>query len=339
MDFLFREPMPLTWVLADLVVILVSILLLVYVIKKFKRPEIILLEMFAFVFLYASVYENAAGVQDWYIFGKSLVMIGDIPITIPLIEIDVLIVGLWMLDKMRVRTWCKPFILGLLGMLQDFTLDPLSVRQVYEVGGVVSGRWSWLIEPDAVNIYDVPVYNFPGWMLIMLYASTFILLGRWWFKRSGYKPIVGYLYPFLAMVLALSAMGSPLSRLLLWLGPFYDKGESIEWVMLAVNLSFPIALLVIFWRGRMKTALTIRDHLPILAVPVVLHLSDIVFTLVGGHTEILWLVLLVSCVHFAFLGLVYSRGRRAPVDTLGDSSDYTVETARKLPTHTVPHFR
>ena len=30
----------------------------------------------------------------------------------------------------------------------------------------------------AVNIYNVPVYNFPGWMLIMLYASAYYLIGQ-----------------------------------------------------------------------------------------------------------------------------------------------------------------
>jgi hypothetical protein len=38
-------------------------------------------------------------------------------------------------------------------------------------------------------LFQIPVYNFPGWMLIMLYSSIYILIGRWWFKRSGYKPL------------------------------------------------------------------------------------------------------------------------------------------------------
>jgi len=33
-----------------------------------------------------------------------------------------------------------------------------------------------------VNIYNIPVYNFSGWMLILAYATIFILIGRWWFK-------------------------------------------------------------------------------------------------------------------------------------------------------------
>ena len=85
----------------------------------------------------------------------------------------------WLLEKMEIPAWCKPFIVGLFGMLQDFSLDPYTVRQVFTVDGLTSGRWTWLAAPPGmVNIYNVPVYNFPGWMLIMLYASVFFLLGR-----------------------------------------------------------------------------------------------------------------------------------------------------------------
>jgi hypothetical protein len=38
----------------------------------------------------------------------------------------------------------------------------------------------------------IPVYNFPGWMLIMMYATIYVLLGRRWFRRSGYKPAIGF---------------------------------------------------------------------------------------------------------------------------------------------------
>ncbi len=156
---------------------------------------------------------------------------------------------------MEIPDWCKPFIVGLFGMLQDFSLDPYTVRQVFTVDGLTSGRWTWLLKPGMANIYHVPVYNFPGWMLIMLYASVFFLLGRAWFRRSGYKPVVGYVYPFIAILLALLTMVSPLSQFLLWLAPFFTKGSNAEWVMLAFHLIFPIILLAVFWRGRMKARL------------------------------------------------------------------------------------
>lgn len=308
MQYLFQNQIPVPWLLADLLTLLVSLMLLTVVIRKSKDPVVVLLEAFAFVFLYASVFENFAVVQGWYVYGRSLLMIGDVPLSVPLIEMCVLVTGLWLLEKMQIPEWCKPFIVGLFGMLQDFSLDPIAVRQIFEGQAATTGRWTWLIQPWMVNIYDIPVYNFPGWMLIMLYASAFLLLGRWWFKRSGYKPVVGYVYPFISILLALIAMVSPLSQFLLWLAPFGTKGSNAEWIMLAFHLGFPTLLLILFWRGRMKYPITLKEDYPVLIIPLLFHLSDILFTLSNGSYNILWLVLLSSFIHIALLGLIFYKG-------------------------------
>jgi hypothetical protein len=309
-QYLFQHPMPVSWLLQDLLAIGITVLVGVFVVRRSKHPAVALLEGFTFVFLYASVYENFAVVQGWYVYGRSLLMIGDVPLSVPLIEMDVLVTALWLLEKMELPGWCKPFLAGLFGMLQDFSMDPLSTRQVFSVDGLTSGRWSWLLPKGAVNIFGIPVYNFPGWMLIMLYASAFFLLGRWWFRRSGYKPAVGYAYPFIAILLALVTMVSPLSQFLLWLAPFSAKGSSAEWIMLAFHLIFPTVLLLVFWRGRMRTQINLKDDLPIFAVLVGFHLSDVLFTLVNRFTSILWLVLAASLIHCALMAgiLLASRG-------------------------------
>jgi hypothetical protein len=311
MQYLFQHPMPVPWLLADILTLLVTLLVGMFVIRKSKHPAVVLLECFGFVFLYASIYENFAVVQGWYVYGRSFLMVGDVPLSVPLLEMDVLITGLWLLEKMEIPEWCKPFIVGLFGMLQDFSLDPLSVRQVFTVNGVTSGRWTWLLSQGVANIYKVPVYNFSGWMLIMLYASAYYLIGRAWFRRSGYKPVIGYVYPLLATLLALLTMVSPLSQFLLWLAPFFTKGSSAEWAMLAFHLVFPTVLLAVFWRGRMKSPITLKSDLPIFAVIILFHISDILFTIAGGFSAILWLVLLVSLVHFVLLGLICLSGKKA----------------------------
>ncbi len=154
-----------------------------------------------------------------------------------------------------------------------------------------------------------PGFNFPGWMLIMLYGSACLLVGRWWYRKSGYRPVVGIVYPFIAMFAALLLMISPISNLLLWLGPIFQKGSSIEWIMLAFHLLVPTLLLVFFWRGRMTKKFTAED-LPVFLVPTVLHLSDILFTFIGGYTEIVWIVLLASFAQTAFLAFAYWNNRR-----------------------------
>ncbi len=310
LSYIFLEPFPLDWLLQDSVAILLALVVLGFILRREARPFVVMLELFAFVFLYASVYENAACVMGLYSYGRSLVMIGFVPASVPLIEACVLIAGLWFLEKTTVPRWAWAPIVGLWGMLQDFSLDPLAIRQVHTVGGITSARWNWLINPATdVNILRVPVYNFSGWMLIMLYSTVCILLGRWWHRRTGFRTWVGYVYPFGASIAALLLMISPLSRFLLWLGPFFQKGQASEWVMLAFHLLFPGVLLATLWRGRMKAPFG-REDIPVFLVPAVLHGLDVVFALAGGFTEIVGIVVLASAVHLGFLAWAWWMSRR-----------------------------
>ena len=129
--------------------------------------------------------------------------------------------------------------------------------------------------------------------------------GRWWFRRSGYKPAVGYIYPFAGILLALVTMVSPLSQFLLWLSPFFAKGSNAEWVMLAFHLAFPTILLAILWRGRNEAQPFVKDDLPVFAVPVLFHLLDIAFAFAGGFTAVLPLVVASSLIHIGLLGLIF----------------------------------
>jgi hypothetical protein len=312
MQYFLQHPIPLPWFFADVAALLVTLLLVVYLVKRSAHPAVTLLEAFGFVFLYASVFENFAVVNGWYVYGRSFLMVGDVPLAVPLIEVDVLLASLWLLERMAMPVWCRPFVVGLMGMLQDFSLDPVATHQVFTAQGVTSGRWTWLVPAGAANIYGITVYNFPGWMLIMMYFAAYALLGRWWFRRSGHSAVVGYVYPFLATILALATMVSPLSQFLLWLGPLGRKGSIVEWVMLAFWLAFPTVLLVRFWGGRMKARLSLGADLPVFAVPLLFHLLDVAFALTAHYNDVLWLVLLATVVHCGFLAYVYVRGRSAP---------------------------
>jgi hypothetical protein len=272
----------------------------------------VILECLAFVMLYAGLFENFAVVQGWYVYGRSLLMFGDVPLSVPLLEMDVLILGLWLLEKMKMPDWAKPFVIGLFGMLQDLSLDPLAVRQAYSVNGAASGRWTWLLSPGATQMYNIPVYNFPGWMLIMLYGSIFLLIGRGIFKRSGYKPWVGWAYPFLAMLLALITMVTPLSQFLLWMAPLGAKGTPFEWILFACHLVFPTLLLLFLWRGKMNGRFVFSADRPLFLVPMLFHLADIFWILAGGFTDVLWLALLAAVVHGALLMWIFLRGKNAP---------------------------
>jgi hypothetical protein len=90
MQYLFDTPISPPWLLADILSFAITVLVIIFVIKKSMHPVAILLESLAFVLFYASVYENFAVVQGWYVYGYGLLMVGDVPLSVPLLEVDVL---------------------------------------------------------------------------------------------------------------------------------------------------------------------------------------------------------------------------------------------------------
>jgi uncharacterized membrane protein len=81
--------------------------------------------------------------------------------------------------------------------------------------------------------------------------------------------------------------------------------------MLCVHAAAAITLLAVFWRGRMKSALSMRGDLPVFLVLAGLPLSEVVFTIAGGYFSILWIEVVFTVILGAALFLVYLRGRES----------------------------
>jgi hypothetical protein len=310
-DQIFLHPFPLPWLLQDIVVLVVSFAVFAELVRRSKNPTIALLEAVAFIFLYAGIYENAAGVAGLYDFGRSFLMLGFVPISVPLIEVCVLLTGLWILENAAVPKWAMPPVIGMLGILQDLSLDPLAIRQVFTVAGVESARWNWFIGASDAQLLGVPAFNFSGWMLIGLYSSSCLLIGRWIHRKSGENEWVGLSYPVLSQVAALMLMRSPLSALLLWGGPFFAKGSPVEWGFLAFHLLAPTLLLFVL-AGRSGARAFTKADLPLFLVPMAMHASDLFFAVSGGYTEILPVSIAATAAHAAILSYVYYSVRLAP---------------------------
>jgi hypothetical protein len=56
LDYIFLEPFPLDWLIQDIIALLLGLFVLAFILRREKRPMIVILEMFAFIFLYASIY-------------------------------------------------------------------------------------------------------------------------------------------------------------------------------------------------------------------------------------------------------------------------------------------
>lgn len=297
------------WALQDIIVFIAALILVFYIIRKEERPIPVLLEFFCFVFLYASVYENLATWMGLYGYGKSVVMVMNVPLSVPVYEFLIVYASLKLLGTTKMPTWSKAVVTGVFGMLADFSLDPVSVKQVFTAAGTTIGRWAWYPAAADVQIYGEPVYNFTGWVLLCGYAAAFLLLGRWWYKKSGYKPVVGYLYPPLMMLLALGVMFSPVSSFLLWLGPIFAKGSNVEWVMMGLYFLLTAVIFVAVWQGRMRSSLSLREDWPVLLPLVGFHAINILFGIIGGYWNILWLAVLAFALEAGLVVWVYRRGR------------------------------
>jgi hypothetical protein len=302
------------WEILDAITLILGAITVVFIIKRELHPESIILEMVCFMLLNASVYENFAVLMGWYGYGRVLFMIGNVPLSVPLIEYLIVYATLRMLDYMEIPKWTQPFIVGLSGMLLDFSLDPVAVNLVNTTPAGTIGRWSWYPGPADAQIFGEPVYNFSGWMLLCGYAALTILLGRYWFRKSGERRLVGYLYPILAMLAALGLIVAPTSRFLLWLAPFFGKGSFAEWIMLSVHLLLPTVLLFALWRGRMRRRFTVRDNQPVVLLILVSHVVDIVVALSFGFTQILWVVFAAALLHWLLLLSVIRAGRSLPTE-------------------------
>jgi len=295
------------WIVMDIVVYLMAVALIIFIVRKEPHPLNRLLEFICFVLLYAAVYENFATLMGWYGYGRSIIMIFNVPASVPVMEYIVVYAALRMADAMKIPFWIKPLFVGIMGLLTDLTLDPLSVSQRFTTMEGTIGRWTWFPAVTDVQIFQIPVYNFSGWILLCGYAGIFLQLGRWFFHKMGEKNWAGILYPPVCMILALGVMVSPLSSFLLWWGPFMNKGSIAEIVSIALfSLSF-LVLLIWGWKGKMTRFLSFQNDWIIIVSVSVFHGINLLFTLIGGYWHILPFILPFMAAHLFLIGFLVTR--------------------------------
>jgi len=298
-----------TWVIQDVIVYLFAIVTTVFIIRHEKHPVSVILEFICFVLLYAAVFENFATLMRWYGYGRSVLMIFNVPASVPVVEFMVVYGGLRLADSMKMPEWCKPVFVGVMGILTDFSLDPLAVSQRFATHEGVIGRWTWFPGAGDIQIHNIPVYNFTGWFLLCGFAAAFLVLGRWWHKKTGYNSTVGFVYPPLSMLLSLGVLVSPLSSFLLWLAPVFKKGSIGEVIMLCFAFALFVVVMIV-WRGRMKNRLSLREDYPILMASIGFHISNLLFAVIGGFWNILYITVPFAAIHTLLTLHIFRRGLR-----------------------------
>ncbi|HUX42616.1 MAG TPA: hypothetical protein VMV83_15720 [Rectinemataceae bacterium] len=278
------------WVFQDLLIYAIGFATLVFILRHEERPQSIIAELIAFCFFNAAVFENFATLMGWYGYGRSLIMVFNVSLSVPLVEWLVIYTTLRLLAGRKMPTWSKPLVVGFSGMLFDFTLDPLAIRQVFQTAEGRIGRWSWYPGTADVQLGGEPVYNFTGWILLCGYFTATILAGRYWHRLSGWNGAIGLAYPFAAAIAALAILVSPISNFLLWLGPFMAKGSAGEWIMLVVLGALGLFVLLAFGRGRRSESVPPVFEFPALLVLAGLPLFNLLLCVLEGYTEALPLV-------------------------------------------------
>jgi len=298
-----------TWIVQDIIVYLVATITVVFIIRHEKPPVSVILEFICFVLFYAAVFENFATLMGWYGYGRSVLMIFNVPASVPVMEYLVVYSGLRLADAMKIPTWCKPIFVGVMGVLTDFSLDPLAVSQRFATHEGTIGRWTWYPGAADIQIHNIPIYNFTGWFLLCGFAAALLVLGRWWHKKTGYNATIGFVYPPLAMLLSLGVLVSPLSSFLLWLAPIFKKGGITEVIMLCFAFTLFIMVMVI-WRGKMKKGLSLREDYPVLMILIGFHVCNVLFAIIGGYWNILLITLPFAALHILLILYIFRRGFR-----------------------------
>jgi hypothetical protein len=320
--------MPVSWIVIEVL----SLVLFFFCMRHAMRqpsPFSRVMELFGFV-LGAAIFENigVSGAHAYYYDVRRIMMIGDVPLEILLLEASIWYSAFTLCLRLKVPVLVIPLVVGLLGSVQDMTVDPAAVYDRYELPaevaaevnethpgalgeGKLSGQWNWTDPGYQESFFGIPVYNWSGWMWLMAFYTIWVLVGRALYQRTG-SEWVGAVYPFAAGVLNVMCLGSPLSRLLLFGN--LDVTQSTlhsELVMVCLNYGIAAALFFAFRRRYQRIDLG-ADGLIVVALPVFLHCVDIVYVILMGNSWAYPPVLLVSALHSILLLQIYRWSRHQP---------------------------
>lgn len=119
--------------------------------------------------------------------------------------------------------------------------------------------------PTPRHLSIIPIYNFHGRFLMPMRAAIAFMIGRYFYKKSGYKKAIGYCYPIAGAIAALGLLFSPLSSLLIdatypsAIGSVVECYTLILWIIVGFTG-------IVIWRFRMKQPLDFHDEWPIIGI-------------------------------------------------------------------------
>ncbi len=318
--------MPVSWLVVEVFSVFVFFTCVIHASRQANALQKIL-ELFGFI-LMAATFENigVSVAKTYYYDVRRIMMIGGVPLEILFLEASIWYTAFNLVQKLGLPLWAQPWAVGLFGTLHDMTVDPAAVFDRYPLqgadligrvnasypgafgDGTMAGQWNWTNPGYDGGFFGIPFYNFSGWITMMAWFTALVLIGRRIFAKNR-NPLWGSAYPWLAGILAVIGIASPVNTLLLFGTPVNTwSNMGLEAAMLCVNIAVPAAFLIAFRRRQEPIDLK-KDGLVLFGLPFILHGYDIAYAFAMGTRAAYLPVLAVSALHFAYLGYVLYKNK------------------------------
>ena len=299
---------PTTWILMELMSILLFTICMVHALKS-ERPRQQLFELCCFV-LAAGIFEHFGVLTGNYWYSQQrFMMFGLIPLSILLIEAVTMYAAMILFDYLNMPKWCIIWFVGLLSMVQDFSIDPVYVHDTYVFYGIAQGHWNWKIYYEP-TFFGIPFFNFSSWFYMCGLYAGLISWGRKIYAQKQ-KEWIGTAYPFVAAVCLLLPL---IPTALILIKPIYSSNSTFlfwyELIAMILNFAFGAFLIAKYWKN-MSPIDWKKDGIVIYIVPAILHLYDIVIGFGLGIKQSYIPVTVFTLLHLGYLCAVYNRSKNA----------------------------
>ncbi len=298
---------PVSWIFLDFITIIGFVMMVLYVVKKEERPIPMVLAMFAFLF-YSGIFENIGhGFMKMHPYSPyRLLRIGNIALTVSMLESTLFFGAYYLVKQLKINkklNWMKPFMVAVLATLPDYIIDPVMAADTYIFDGLAHAQWNWHW-PDNLNqiydgsFFDIPFYNFTGWYFLMLWFGLSLEIGKFIFKKSNYKKIVGYIFPWFLPITSMIFMMMPTSKIILFGNKAGATLREPEIVMLVIWSLIGIVMFII--NRKTKRDFSIKTHWQLIVIPLMIEIAYSIVAFTRGLQIAYWPIAIFFTIHVLF---------------------------------------
>ena len=297
---------PGSWAIAELLSFILFFFCVADAIRKNNDKTRVyrVMELFGFI-VFAGLFENLGVVSNTYDYSLDrLMMIGVVPLSILMFEAVIFYSALRFAEIMKFPKWAIPFVVGVLAVLQDMTIDPVAVFDLHNVNGIMEGRWNWTPHYEKM-FFGIPFFNYTGWFLLMFYYTILIQIGRNLHRKAKYRKIVGIAYIIASPLFGAALILSPLTWFLLFLNPIFPLYTNRIVQIIILSFIGIISIAIMFKYRKRETVVSIKDYPIIWLIPLILHAFDIILAFTLKITIAYIPVLLFASIHLSYLSYYF----------------------------------